>query len=249
MPPADPEAIHDLSHFSSFLLALDDAGFEYAVIGGAAISAYARSMAVDITTRDLDLYVSQSMLDEILDWAPSKGIVVVKRPQPRSVPVAFLRAGEREINLLTSTTGLPEPELVIRGARSVLLSESNVEVLLADPYDLLRNKLAVRRDKDKPHIAFLKAFIEEEIVEAFRSETEPRERLAPVRRYLDLLDSTLLPTALGERLLDLATKPSDFRFLANRLADREQLDRLWERSAWNLEIRTDLERIFSKRRF
>jgi len=60
MPQADPEAIHDLSHFAGVLQALGNAGFAYAVIGGAAISAYARSLAAEITTRDLDLFVTQS---------------------------------------------------------------------------------------------------------------------------------------------------------------------------------------------
>lgn len=248
MPPAGAKAIHDLSHFSSLLAALDEAGFEYAVIGGAAVSAYARSMAIDITTRDLDLYVSQAVLDEILDWAPGQGIVIVKRPQPRSVPVAFLDADGLEINLLTASTGLPAPELVIRGARSVLLTASKVEAVLADPFDLLRNKLAVRREKDLPHIQFLQLFIEEEIVEAFRSETEPRERLAPARRYLDILGTPSLPPKLGERLLELARKPSDFRFLANRLDQIDQLDRLAELCAGDPEVASEIARIRSKKR-
>jgi predicted nucleotidyltransferase len=247
MPPADSEAIHDLSHFASVLQALDDAGFEYAVIGGAAISAYARSVAIDITTRDLDLYVSQAVLDEILDWAPGHGMVIVKRPQPRSVPVAFLEAGGLEINLLTASSGLPTPELVIRGARSVLFAASKVEALLADPFDLLRNKLAVRREKDQPHIRFLQSFIEEEIVEAFRSELEPRERLAPARRYLEILGSPSLPPKLGERLLELARLPSDFRFLANRLKDPGQLDRLANLSAGDPEMASEVARIRSKK--
>lgn len=249
MPQADPEAIHDLSHFAGVLQALGNAGFAYAVIGGAAISAYARSLAAEITTRDLDLFVTQSVLEEILDWAPSHDMVIVKRPQPRSVPVAYLTTNGREINLLTASEGLPEPELVIRGSRVVHLEESNVDAVLADPFDLLRNKLAVRREKDLPHIAFLEHFLEEEVVEAFRTETEPRERLAPARRYLEILGSATLPPNLGERLLELATSPPDLRFLANRLATREQLERLLERSAENAAVLVDLKRITSKRKF
>jgi hypothetical protein len=34
--------------------------------------------------------------------------------------------------------------------------------LIADPFDLLRNKVSVNRPKDQPHIAILRRFLDEE---------------------------------------------------------------------------------------
>lgn len=246
MPPANPEAVHDLTSFADFLQALQEGGFEFAVIGGAAVSAYAYLLEARITTVDLDLYLSPASLDEILRWAPRHGVKVLKRPQPRNIQVAFLEHDGREINLLTASYGLPAPEFVIRQARSIELPAAHLEVLIADPFDLLRNKLAIRREKDLPHIEFLNRFIEEEIVAAFESEELPRQRISPARRYLEIRGLETLPESLAERLLALAKTPADFRFLASRLPLEGQLERLLEKAP-DTQLKAELEGIRAAR--
>lgn len=246
MPSANPEAIHDLSSFAEFLQALQDGGFEFAVIGGAAVSAYAYLLEARITTVDLDLYLAPASLEEILRWAPRHGVKVLKRPRPRNIQVAFLEADGREVNLLTASYGMPAPEFVIRHARTIELPAAKLEVLIADPFDLLRNKLAIRREKDLPHIEFLNRFIEEEIVAAFESEELPRQRISPAKRYLEIRGLETLPEPLAERLLVLAKTPADFRFLASRLPLARQLEKLLEK-ATDSELKTELEGIRATR--
>ncbi len=72
------------------------------------------------------------------------------------------------------------------------------------------------REKDKAHREILRRFIEEEIVEAFRRETEPRKRLRPVRRYLEVTGDESISEPLASRLLPLARTEADFRFLIGR---------------------------------
>ena len=248
MPAAAAEKIHDLSSFAEVLRELQAGGFDFAVIGGAAISAYAHLAETRITTVDLDLYVSAASLEELLRWAPRHGMKVLKRPRPRNIQVAFLDDGGLEVNLLTASTGLPEPDFVIRHARVFeLAAAGGLEVLVADPFDLLRNKLAVRREKDLPHIAFLQSFLEEEIVEAFATEEAPRKRIAPARRYLEIRGLSALPEALGERLLPLAKTAADFRFLASQLPHPAQVERLLG-PATDAELRGELESIVASRR-
>ena len=247
MSTAKPEAVHDLNSFADFLQGLQEGGFEFVVIGGAAISAYARQLQVRIATVDLDLYLSPASLDEILRWAPRHGVKVLKRPRPRNIQVAFLEADGREINLLTASYGMPAPEFVIRHARAVELPAAHLEVLIADPFDLLRNKLAIRREKDLPHIEFLNRFIEEEIVAAFESEELPRQRISPAKRYLEIRGLETLPETLAERLLVLAKTPADFRFLASRLPLEGQLDRLLEKAP-DVQLKTELEGIRAARK-
>ncbi len=51
-----------------------------------------------------------------------------------------------EVNALTSSDGLRDPEVVVQTARDFTLSaHANLEVPIADPFELLANKLAVRR--------------------------------------------------------------------------------------------------------
>ncbi len=90
--------------------------------------------------------LGQKTLAELLEWAPRHGIRVVKRPQPRNIPVAFLEVDDMEVNALTSSDGLRDPEVVVQTARDFTLSaHANLEVPIADPFELLANKLAVRR--------------------------------------------------------------------------------------------------------
>lgn len=251
MPPVQAPAAHDLGDFADFLRKLSAEGFDFAVIGGCAVSAYARLLGVELLSVDLDLYVSPATLTELLDWAPRIGARIVKRPRPRNIPVAFLESDGLEINLLTSSSGLPAPEIVMRTARQITLAaHGDLDVPLADPFDLLRNKLAVARDKDLPHIEILRRFVEEEVVAAFSGEESPRARLSPARRLLEVLRVDALPEPLADRLIRSARAPADFRFLVHRVPSERQarrlLDSLDER---HQELRPELEAILAKRRF
>lgn len=225
---------------------LSAAAFEYVVIGGCAVGNYARLRGQTVLSGDLDLYTDARTLAEILQWAPRHGIQVVSRPQPRSIPTAFLRWKGMEINVLTRTNGLPEPADALRTAR-LFRHSSGLEIPVADPFDLLRNKLEVNRPKDRPHIEILRRFVEEEVVAAFEGETETRERLAPARRYLRATDTKTLPLELVDRLIPLAKAPPEFRFLANTAASRKQGDALLRRA--DAGLAEELGEILKKRRF
>ena len=162
MSSVSAQAAHDLTDFAEFLEQLEVEGFEFAVIGGMAVSAYARLMGEELRSVDLDIYVTDQTLNELLRWARGHGIRIVKRPQPRNIPVAFLEVDGKEVNALTWSSGLGKPEAIVRTARPFqLASHGDLEIPIADPFDLLRNKLTVKREKDLPHIAVLRRFVEE----------------------------------------------------------------------------------------
>ncbi len=251
LPPVPAEKALDLGDFADFLADLNAEGFEFAVIGGCAVIAYANLLDEDLFSGDLDIYTTQGTLVELLRWAPRRRIRVVKRPQPRNIPVAFLEHDGKEINILTASSGLAKAEIVIRTARRFTLSAyDNLEVLVADPFDLLGNKLAVRREKDLPHIEILLRFVEEESVTAFKEETQPRARLAPARRLLDTLGAKVLPAPLADRLIELAKTPVDYRFLIGRVPAREQAVRVLEQAKeLGDELTQELSTILETRRF
>ncbi len=152
------------------------------------------------------------------------------------------------MNVLTRTDGLPPPDRAIREARGFRLKAAeNLEVLVVDPFDLLRNKLAVNRPKDQPHIAILRRFIEEEVVSAFQKEEAPRERMAPARRLLDVLKTRVLAPEVSARLVPLAKTPADFRFLVNSVPSREEAEGVVNRAPEGL--RDELAGILKRRRF
>ncbi len=251
MPSPPAKTPHDLGDFADFLRQLTEEGFEFTVIGGMAVSSYARLLGDEVLSVDLDIYVTQETLVEFLDWAPSHDIRIVKRPQPRNIPVAFLEVAAKEVNALTAADSLPPPGVVARTARRFTLSaHGNLEVPLADPFDLLGNKLAVARDKDRPHIEILRRYVEEEVVLAFSEEEEPRARLAPARRLLEVLKRNSLPEPLADRLIELARTPVDYRFLIHRVPTVKQARRLLgEAEGRNEELVAQLEAILAKRRF
>src|SRR5262245_52775631 len=81
--------------------------------------------------------------DRVAD-AGALGMNVHKMPQPRSVPVALLEWRGREVNLLTGSSGLPPPDVAARAAREFQLGPgTDLAGLIADPFDLLRNKLSL----------------------------------------------------------------------------------------------------------
>ncbi len=251
MPSVPAQTAHDLSDFASFLQRLHGEGLEYAVIGGCAVAAYADLMGEELYSVDLDIFVTEETLSELLAWAPRHGVRVVKRPRPRNIPVAFLEVDGKEINALTRSTALPEPQVVVRTARQIVLSaHGDLEVPVADPFDLLANKLAVGRDKDKPHIEILRRFVEEEAVQTFAGHDSPRLRLAPARRLLEVLGRDVLPEPLTDRLIAHARMAVDFRFLMGRAPTEEQARGLLARvEARERELQEQLEQILAHRRF
>jgi hypothetical protein len=62
--------------------------------------------------------------------------------------------------------------------------------------------------------------LEEEVVRAFEQETDPRERLGPASRLLEVLKEGTLKATLAKRLIPLARTGPDLRFLAHRVPSR-----------------------------
>jgi hypothetical protein len=215
----DPQKALSLGDFADFLAALATEGVEVIVIGGCAVGAYANLVGETVVSGDLDVLISRDALEAVLEAATKAGAVVHKRPQPRSVPVALLEWHGKDVNVLMAAAALAPAEVEVRLAREFHLRGASVPVLVVDPYQLLRDKLACNRPKDQPHIEILRRFLEEEAVHAFETETDPRQRLAAPRRLIEVLGSTALPEPLARRLIPIAKVGSDFRFLAHRVPD------------------------------
>lgn len=250
MPAEKAQAARTVEDFAGLLAQLGEEGIPFAVIGGCAVAAYAHLRGEAVTSVDLDIYLSQQALQDFLSWAPHHGIQVVKRPRPRHLKVAVLEWDGKEVNALSETSGLPAPDVVARTAREIVLSRhGDVVVPIADPFDLLANKLAVNREKDRPHVEILLRFLEEEVVEAFVEEEKPRQRIAPAARLLDVLGQPALSRRLAERLLPLARLPADFRFLLSRAPDQGFAEEVLSRAPEDRALRAELEEILSRRRF
>lgn len=248
MPPTEADRIHTLDDFLGLLEGLEHEGCEVAVIGGLAVGAYGRLIGESLFSWDIDLYADRHTLDAIAGWARQNGAVVRKMPQVRNIPVAFIEWDGKEVNVLTSSLGLPPPASVLRTARVFHpRSRPDISVLVADPFDLLANKLAVNRTKDGPHVEVLLRFIEEEVISAFRDRTTPRERISPARRLLKTTKSRLLPSGLASRLVPLAQTPPEFRFLMNHVPSAAEADDLLARAP--SDSRDELREIRSRRRF
>ncbi len=219
MSASADDSLHTLRDFAGFLSGLQDQGLEYSVIGGMAVGSYARLMGRESLSRDLDIVTTGETLNAALDWAASQGMAIRKRPQPRTIPVAFLEWEGHEINILTGSTGLPEPEALFRAARYFHL-QPELAVPVADPFDLLRNKLRVNRPKDQ-NIALLLDFVTEEAIAAFERETDPRKRLAPARELLRVTGAPLLTPELAAALLERASTRADYNFLVMKSPSAE----------------------------
>ena len=238
----NPSSIDDYLDLFHLLAGL---GIEFVVIGGCAVGAYARLLGEEVLSGDLDLLVTWRSLETVVTDAETIGVHVEKMPQPRSVPVALLEWRGREINLLTGSSGLPPPDVAARAAREFRLGRATeLSVLIADPFDLLRNKLSVNRPKDQPHIAILRRFLDEEAVSGLTRETDPRARISAAERLLEVLGAQTLEDELARRLVPLATTAADFRFLAHRVP-AQLLRELTERAPD--EIRGSVERIAARR--
>lgn len=229
MAPPDPQTpAPSLELFRDLFASLDELGLGFVVIGGMAVGAYARQLGETVVSLDLDLFVTSQTLDEVQSLAATLDAQIVRRMQSRGLPVAVLSWREREVDFLTMSNGLPRFRELEAAAR--VMQVGDVEVLVADPLDLLRNKMTVSRPKDQAHIAVLRRFVDSEIVAAFMDETVPRARIETASALLETLGQETLESALAAQLVELASLPSDFRFLANR-APIELLPRLAERAS------------------
>jgi len=246
MPAETPKTPSSVDDYVDLFGELAGLGIEFVVIGGCAVGAYARLLGEQVLSGDLDLLVTSRSLEAVVAEASAIGAQVHKMPQPRSVPVALLEWRGKEINLLTDSRGLPSPDVAARAAREFRLGQkTNLSILIADPFDLLRNKMSVNRPKDQPHIAILRRFLDEEVVAGLAQETEPRARLGAAERLLEVLGRRTLDEALAKRLIPLATTPADFKFLAHRAPARlmrELMDR-----APSDEVRRAVQRIAQSR--
>lgn len=249
MSAAEANRIHTLEDFVDLLEELEQEGCDSVVIGGLAVGAYGRLIGESLFSADIDLYTNRINLDAIAAWARTHGAVVRKMPQVRNLPVAVIEWEGKEVNVLTSSHGLPSPDTVLRTARIFHpRTRRALSVLVADPFDLLANKLRVNRPKDRPHIDVLLRFLEEEVVGAFRDQTVSRLRLGPARRFLKVTSARLLPERLATRLVPLAREPADFRFLMNHVPLASHAAHLMQEARANSALATELADIRSHRR-
>ncbi len=249
MPAEKKKSPYAVEDYSDFLSALSASGLEVLVIGGCAVGAYAALQGESVFSADLDIYTTLDTQIQILEWAPGNGVRVVQRPQPRSLSVAILEWRGKDVNVLTESKGLPQPAEAFQDARIFRLKErGNLTVLLVDPYDLLRCKLELNRPKDRPHQEVLRRFLEEEVLQAFRVETEPRDRIAPAQRLLEVLEARNLHEDLARSLLPHAKTASDFRFLLGRAPNEQFEEAVMLAVPRSLGIREELERIRKRRR-
>lgn len=250
MSSQEKKKAYTVEDYLEFIEGLIQEGFEFTFIGGCAVGAYGRLRGESVLSGDLDLYTSTPILDQALEWAERRGLPITKRPRERAIPVAVLHWDGKEVNILTSSNGLPDPPEALRLSREFeFRKRPGLKVLIADPFDLLQNKLRINRPKDQPHIEILRRFVEEEIVAAFTDETVPRERLAPARRLLEVTRSRTLPAQLAARLIPLARTPPDFRFLANNVPEREQAEAVIARARKHGDLAAELEALAGRRRF
>lgn len=217
MPPADTKKALSLDDFAAFLVAIYREGVEAVVIGGCAVGAYGRLVGEVVFSDDLDVLVAETALEPTLAAAHKIGARVLKRPRPRSVPVALLKWQGKEVNVLTAAAALAPAETEIELAREFHLKGSEgAAILVVDPFELLRDKLACNRPKDQPHIPILLRFLQEEVVHAWEGDEQPRRRLAPARRLLETTGEERLTEGLADRLIRTARTGPELRFLVQR---------------------------------
>jgi len=242
------QAAHTLSDFAGLLRLLAQGGLDFVVIGGCAVGAYAQLRGEGVVSADLDIITTSESLHELLAWAPRHGVAVLKRPQPRSLPVAVLEWRSLELNVLTGAPGLPSYGVVARMAREFEIHDHDLVVPIADPLDILANKLVARREKDQPHVGIIRRFIEEEIVSAMETE-RGRQRVLLARRYLEVLGARTLEEQLAARLVPLAVESIDVRFLAGRVPTEQQAAEVVQRARQHDVDPAEVEAIVAARTF
>jgi hypothetical protein len=141
-----------LEDFDEVLEWIKENGFQVAIIGGMAVGAFLPTAASPVMSGDLDLLTTPEEQQRVLRCAVrTPGVVVKKRPQPRTLGVLVLQWGGLEVDVLTRSSGLKSTEEAIQRAWP------NIAPLpIADPVDLLGIKLAINREKDEPHIVILR---------------------------------------------------------------------------------------------
>jgi hypothetical protein len=230
MSASGDEALRDLTAFAELLALLEREAIQYAVIGGCAVGVYARLRGERVLSMDLDIYAAPATLNLLIGRARDLGLQIQKGLEARTVPVAVFEWRGMEINVLTASRGLPEPDAVIRDAREVQLDDMGALLVpVADPFDLLKNKLAIRRDKDLPHIELLTRFVQEEVVHEFGQDGSARKRMSAASRLLGTLGVETLPEGLVARLIPLADTPPLRRFIVSRAPSSMSLEPLLER--------------------
>lgn len=236
-----------LEDYADFLTALDRTGIGFAVIGGAAVGAYARLLGERVISADLDLVVSPEELNAFMASAGRLGATLEKRPQPRSIPVAFLRWRGLEVNALTSSEGLPAAETVIQTAREFHLAGASAPIPIADAFALLSNKLAVNREKDRPHIDILKRFLISESVAHFgRTELPSRRRIATIKRYLQMNGLKTVANELFVRLQGASPDAVGRRFLVSHSETPAEAQAVVD-SVTDQAERADLQQLLDRR--
>ena len=95
-------------------------------------------------------------------------------------------------------------------------------IRVLDPYQLLRNKLGVNREKDRPHAEILDTFLRGHVLLRFgdRSLT-PRQRLVAAQTYLAAITADALPNELFEKMAGAAETNVARRFLIDHAPSRD----------------------------
>jgi len=151
MPAETQKTPSTIDDYLDLFGALAGLGIEFVVIGGCAVGAYARLLGEQVLSADVDLLVTWRALESVVADAGAIGAHVQKMPQPRNVPVALLEWRGREVNLITSSSGLPPPDVAARAARGFRLGRgSDLTVLIADPFDLLAGEIRAAVDRMAP---------------------------------------------------------------------------------------------------
>lgn len=247
--PRTYETLYDLSRFAPLLGQVEQAGFRATVIGGLAVGAYGRLCGAPTMSGDLDLFLPGRDTSDFIEWAMDAGLELVHRPMPRAMQTAMLRWEGICVDVLSEAPGLPDGDVLLARAREFELSAADgLVVSIADPFDLLANKLAVHRDKDLPHIDILRRFIDEEVVVTFAEEASGRRRLDAARRLMDVLATRALPAQLAARMLPAARDALGRRFLLSCVPEREMAWGLLAEAADETE-RGRLEVILAGRAF
>ena len=147
--------------FRDMLSCLKDEGVDFIVVGAYALAAHGLSRA----TGDIDIWVGTSpdnarkVLRALAKFgAPTADL----SEEDFTVPTTVVQLGVApgRIDLLTAIDGVEFDEAA-RG--KVQVDVDGVEVFVLSKQDLLKNKLAARRDKDLSDIAWLQKRLRDEV--------------------------------------------------------------------------------------
>lgn len=141
--------------FRDMLSALSEAGAEYLVVGAYALAAHGRPRA----TGDLDLWIRPTPENAERVWralaafgAPLQDVTQEDLSQPDLV--LQIGVAPRRIDLLTSVTGVEFEEA---WERRIVAQIPSMSVPVIGREDLIRNKRALDRPRDRADLALLEA--------------------------------------------------------------------------------------------